>query len=168
MSQQWPLFIPVLLTLLDDGATRVRSVGLHIMSEFLTKFPDKILRDTGLASVFEDAVFPTLHFLPTITPEPESIQLLSPAYKSLLVLASKLDARVKSGPNTSHTPRARFLDKLLRDGVLATYFHTKEHIRICQLLFDVNVWLVKDMGINAVKHLKVCRSLTFASLQRRS
>lgn len=155
MSQQWPLFIPVLLTLLDDGTTRVRSMGLHITKEFLTKFPDNILHDTGLASVFEDAILPTLHFLPTITPEDESIQLLSPAYKSLLVLAGKLNARVKPAPNISRTPRARLLDSILRDGVLSAYYHAKEHVRICQLLFMVNMWLVKDMGINAVKHLKV-------------
>lgn len=130
-------------------------MGLHIMKEFLVKFPDNILHDTGLASVFEEAILPTLHFLPTITPEDESIELLSPAYQSLLLLAGKLNARVKSGPNTSQTPRARLLDRILRDGVLSAYFHAKEHVRICQLLFAVNMWLVKDMGINAVKHLKV-------------
>lgn len=130
------------------------------MKDFLTKFPDNILRDTGLANVFGDALFPTLHFLPTITPEDESIQLLSPAYKSLLMLAGKVNARAKSGPNTSHTPRARLLDRILRDGVLAAYFHAKEHVRICQLLFYINMWLVKDMGINAVKHLKVMKCLS--------
>lgn len=158
MTQQWPLFVPVVLALVDDGSTRVRSMGLHIMKEFLTKFPSKTLHDTGLASVFEDAILPTLHFLPTLTPEDESIELLSPAFDALLVLAGKLKAKVNStGPKLmSHAPSVALLDRIVRDGILSAYFHAKEHIRICQLLFAINSRVLREMGINAVKHLKVC------------
>lgn len=149
------MFIPVLLTILDDGNTRVRYIGLVILPTFLRKFPDNILHDTGLASVFEDAVFPTLHFLPSITSEAESIQLLAPAYQSLLVLSRKLDLKVRSGTNASRTPRGRLLDRMLRDGVFSGYSHAKEHARVALLLFRVTAGLVKDMGINSVKHLKV-------------
>lgn len=133
-------------------------MGLHIMKEFLTKFPSKALHDTGLASVFEDAILPTLHFLPTLTPEDESIELLSPAFDALLVLAGNLKAKANlSGPNMSHhtPPSAALLDRVLRDGILSAYFHAKEHIRICQLLFAMNSRLLEEMGIKAVKHLKV-------------
>lgn len=165
MAQQWPLFVPVVMALVDDGSTRVRSMGLHIMKEFLSKFPNKTLHDTGLASVFEDAILPTLHFLPTLTPEDESIQLLSPAFDSLLVLAGKLkEAKVSSGPNKSQTSSAPLLDRILRDGILSAYFHAKEHIRICQLLFAINSRLIGEMGINAIKHLKVCLALPFRSI----
>lgn len=161
MTQQWPLFVPVVMALVDDGSTRVRSMGLHVMKEFLTKFPNKTLHDTGLASVFEDAILPTLHFLPSLTPEDESIQLLSPAFDALLVLAGKLKkAEVSSRPNKSQTPSAPLLDRILRDGILSAYFHAKEHIRICQLLFAINSRLIREMGINAVKHLKVCLELS--------
>lgn len=165
MAQQWPLFVPVVMALVDDGATRVRSMGLHIMKEFLTKFPNKTLYDTGLASVFEDAILPTLHFLPTLTPEDESIELLSPAFDALLVLVGKLKkAKVKSGTNTSRTPSAPLLDRILRDGVLSAYFHAKEHIRICQLLFAISSRLINEMGIHAVKHLKVCYVLLISNI----
>lgn len=161
MAQQWPLFVPVVMALVDDGSTRVRSMGLHIMKEFLIKFPNKTLHDTGLASVFEDAILPTLHFLPTLTPEDESIQLLSPAFDDLLVLAGKLKtAKVNPGPNKSQASSAPLLDRILRDGILSAYFHAKEHIRICQLLFAINGRLIEEMGINAVKHLKVCLALS--------
>ncbi|CAN8102566.1 unnamed protein product [Discula destructiva] len=154
VSQQWPMFIPVLLTLVDDSTTRVRYVGLSILCAFLRKFPDHILHATGLAQVIEDAVFPTLLFLPTITPEAESELLLAPAYHSLLMLARKTDLKVKSGPSASRTPRARLLDKMLRDGVFPAYSHVKEHAVIVRRLFCVAGILVREMGINSVKHLK--------------
>ncbi|ROW07998.1 hypothetical protein VPNG_06114 [Cytospora leucostoma] len=154
MSKQWPLFIPVLLTLLDDGATRVRSRGLIILDAFLLKFPDNILRDTGLASVFEDAVFPTLHFLPTITPEEESTQLLGQAYTALLTLAGKLDVSPSAGKVASSTPRAKLLDKMLREGVFSAYFHAKEHIRIVEVLLVHTARILGVMRVEGVKHLK--------------
>lgn len=159
MSKQWPLCIPVLLTLLDDGATRVRSRGLAILDAFLRKFPDNILRDTGLASVFEDAVFPTLHFLPSITPEEESIQLLGQAYTALLTLAGKLDASPAAGKVASSTSRAKLLDKMLREGVFSAYFHAKEHVRIVEVLLIHAAKILDEMGIQGVKHLKVGDSL---------
>lgn len=155
MSKQWPLFIPVLLALLDDGATRVRSRGLVILDAFLQKFPDRILRDTGLASVFEDAVFPTLHFLPSITPEDESIQLLGQAYMALLSLVGKLDASPPAGKVASSTPRAKLLGKMLREGVLSAYFHAKEQVRIVEVLLAHTAKILDEMGIQSVKHLKV-------------
>lgn len=149
IGKQWPLFIPVLLTLLDDSTTRIRARGLDILNSFLQKFPNNILRDTGLSSVFEEAIFPTLHFLPSITPEDESIQLLRPAYTTLLTLAGKMnvskDSKVKD----------KFLDKVLREGIFSAYFQAKEHIRIVEVLIREAGSIVSEMGIHAVKHLKV-------------
>lgn len=161
ISKQWPLFIPVILTLLDDTTTRIRSRGLVILDDFSTKFPNNILRDTGLASVFEDAVFPTLHFLPNITPEAESIQLLVPAYSALLTLAGKVDGKPKTGKHHSDTPRAKLLDKILREGIFSAYFHAKEHIHIVEVLLDQTARVLKEMGVYAVKHLKVSQPNSF-------
>lgn len=157
ISKQWPLFIPVILTLLDDTTTRVRAHGLAILNDFLSKFPNHILRDTGLSSVFEDAVFPTLHFLPNITPEAESIELLVPAYSALLTLAGKVDGKAQTGKYPSDAPRAKLLDKILREGVFSAYFHAKEHIRIVEVLLVQTARVLDEMGIHGVKHLKVSR-----------
>lgn len=159
MSKQWPLFIPVLLTLLDDGATRVRSRGLISLDAFLQRLPDNILRDTGLASVFEDAVFPTLHFLPSITPEEESVQLLGQAYTALVSLARKLSATPAAGKVASGTSRVKLLDKMLREGVFSAYFHAKEHVRIVEVLLVHAAKILGEMGIHGVKHLKVSNLL---------
>lgn len=158
ISKEWPMFIPVLLTLLDDSTSRVRRAGLSFLPTFLTKFPVNILNSTGLASVFEDAVFPTLYFLPPTTPVQESLRLLGYAYRSLHVLAGKLEQLVQVAPQVSRHPRSQLLTRVLREGVFAGYLHAKEHTRVASLLFCVTRGVVKDMGIEAVPHLKVCFS----------
>lgn len=155
MSKQWPLFIPVLLALLDEATTRIRRRGLLTLDAFLLKFPANILRDTGLASVFEEAVFPTLHFLPSITPEEESVILLEAAYTALLGLARKIEPKAGKVEANSSSPKAKLLGKTLRDGVFSAYFHVKDHVRIVEVLLTQAAKIVDELEIHAVKHLKV-------------
>lgn len=153
ISTHWPSYIPVLLTLADDSTTPIRQTGLNILSNFLTKIPAKTLQDTGLGQVFADAVFPTLSYLPSLTPEDESLQLLEPAYKALLVLAGKQSATGgKEGRGSS--PRHKLLDHLIREGIFTGYLHAKNHVRIVELLCRETVEIVDAMGVHAVKHLK--------------
>ncbi|KAL2023969.1 hypothetical protein VTK56DRAFT_204 [Thermocarpiscus australiensis] len=153
IAKHWPLFIPVLLTLADDSSTPIRRRGLLILTDFLSKFPDKTLQDTGLAQVFEDAIFPTLAFLPSLTPADESVQLLVPAYGALLSLANKQPA-VRKDDCIPNGPKNRLLDKMLREGVLMAYFHAREHVRIVDVLCRQTATILNQMGIHAVKHLK--------------
>ena len=133
------------MTLLEESASQIRARGLAILDDFLKKFPQTTLQNTGLGSVFEQAVLPTLLYLPSLTPEDESIQLLEPAYKALISLAGKLkkDDKLKS------------LDKVLRDGIFAGYFHSSEHVRIVEVLVREAGKVVAVIGLPAVKHLKV-------------
>ncbi|KAK4103520.1 hypothetical protein N658DRAFT_494005 [Parathielavia hyrcaniae] len=152
IAKHWPLFIPVLLTLVDDPANLVRRRGLLILNDFLAKLPDRTLRDTGLAKVFEDAVFPALTFLPSLTPENESFQLLPPAYGALRSLANKQPAVSKDG--IPGGPKKALLDKVLRDGVFMGFFHAREHVRIVEVLCQQTAAVLSEMGVHAVKHLK--------------
>ncbi|KAL1873131.1 hypothetical protein VTK73DRAFT_1042 [Phialemonium thermophilum] len=151
VGQNWPLFIPVLLTLLDDPTTRVRSRGLALSTSFLAKIPGRTLRDTGLTTVFEEAIFPTLSFLPNLTPEEESVQLLKPAFSALCVLARKM-----SSPESGVPSRAGngLRDRILREGIFTAYFHAREHVRIVEILMHHTAAVIGDLKIHAVKHLK--------------
>jgi hypothetical protein len=155
----WPLYIPPLITLLDDPLTRIRARGLRLAASFLSKFPATKLRMTGLASVFEEAIFPTLNYLPSLTPERESILLLDPAFDALLVLARKLAdpaaaADGKEGEEGSRRESRKLLDRILRGGVFAAFFHAGQHVAIVEVLMRKTSAVVAELGVHAVKHLK--------------
>ncbi|KAL8372427.1 hypothetical protein RB595_001974 [Gaeumannomyces hyphopodioides] len=145
MAQHWPLFTPVLLTLLDDGDTDVRARGLGLLKLFLSKADGATLAATGLGSVFRDAVFPTLLFLPSVTPEAESLRLQEPAYAALVALS-----RVGSKDGSD----LALLDRALRDGVFAAFFYARDYIRIVEVLVRHAGLIVEEMKVHAVKHLK--------------
>lgn len=148
IKTNWPLFTPVILTLLEDRETPIRKQGIEILAVFLTKCPPKILTSTGIGTVFQEAVFPTLLYLPALTPESESVILLRPAFAALLALA-------KTDEDPESTGRRKQLDKLLRDGVFAAYHHSSEYIRIVEVLMDATTDIVAALCIFSAKHLQV-------------
>ncbi|RDW69699.1 hypothetical protein BP6252_08719 [Coleophoma cylindrospora] len=148
VTESWPLFIPPLLTLIDDPKTSIRTRGLETLSSFLPKFSTKLLKQTGLGQVFEEAITPTLTYLPNLTPLEESLQLLGPAYNALYALADAQYSPEETGP------KMKFLDRVMREGVLQAYSHSSEHAQIVELLVKETDILIKKMEIHAVKYLK--------------
>lgn len=135
------------------------------------------MQNTGLADIFEQAVFPALLYLPSLTPEDESLEILGAAYPVLIEMAGLTvdypypDPGIGVGSSTSAMgeqkqpkqhltePQRKLLDKIIREGIMVGYHHAKEHIRIVNLLCDTLVCVVNGMGILAVKYLKVPYSL---------
>jgi len=142
--------VPILLALLDDPETTSRVEGLLALRSFLSKCRVDVLRDTGLDMVFEEAVLPTLLFLPGLTPEVESLQLLEAAYSSLLQLVSS-----RFPADAAQDGKHALLDKVLRQGVLAGYAHAADHVAIVEVLGRYAELIINEMGINASKHLEV-------------
>ncbi|KAL6817019.1 hypothetical protein V8C40DRAFT_83119 [Trichoderma camerunense] len=147
VGRHWPLFLPILLSLAEDHNTAVRLKGLRILGHFLDKCPSNTILSAGVDNVIQDAVFPTLLFLPSTTPENESIELLYPAYRVLLQVA-QLDLDVKN------LRRRRFLDKLLRDGIFVGHYHASQHARIVEVLMNMTKDIISCLGIFSAKHLQ--------------
>lgn len=154
MRDNWPLFTPVLLALAEDPESSIRVRGLEILAVFLEKCPAKVLQSTGIATVFQEAIFPTLMHLPSLTPEHESIKLLKPAYRALVTIA-EMDT------DDSSPRRRRLLDKLLRDGIFAGHHHASQHIQIVQLLMHHTEVIINCLGVFAIKHLVVCEATSY-------
>lgn len=150
MNKNWHLCIPPLLTLLDDPTTVIRVRGLHILQDLLCRIPPKVLQQAGLGEVFEDAVMPTLLFLPTITPVEESLNLLSSAYLALFSLGY-----VRYQSKVGRGNELKFLDRVMRQGVLQGFIHSGDNVRIAELLVNEVTTIFSNMGIHAVKYLKV-------------
>lgn len=148
LGRHWSLFLPILLSLAEDHNTAVRIKGLQIIGFFLDICPANVILSAGVDNVMQDAVFPTLLFLPSTTPESESIELLYPAYRVLLRIA-QLD------PDPKSLRRRRFLDKLLRDGVFVGHFHASEYPRIVEVLINITTDIISCLGFFSAKHLQV-------------
>ncbi|KAI1750911.1 hypothetical protein F4782DRAFT_548303 [Xylaria castorea] len=179
LQQHWPLYTPILLTLLDESQpTSLKLRSLSIFRNFWKRCPAGLLSRTGLADVFEQAVFPTVLSLPSLTPEAESRALLGAAYPALFDMAGiedssvvgteNRDGRVSGECTNDQTvgderdfrsrgfseAQRKLLDKIVREGIMTGYHHAKEHIQLVDLFCQTLCHLVDGMGILTVKYLK--------------
>ncbi|MCJ1311309.1 hypothetical protein MMC25_004980 [Agyrium rufum] len=149
MQENWPLVVPPLLALLDDSSTLMKTRGSEILRSFISKVDSGLLSRTGLGEVFHDALTPCFYCLPTLTPEEESIQILTAVFPTTMALA------VARFPTDEEKPKRRqMLDKIMRLGVLQGYSHAGELVKIGEMLVQQISPLVDLMGIHSVKFLK--------------
>lgn len=136
--------------MVHDSSTAYKVKGCEILTKFLKTAPTQMLERTGLGEVFQNALMPYLLYLPTLTPEKESLQLLSAVYPTLIALTNARFAEEKDLAS-----RTKAFDQLFRYGVFKGYTHAGENVRIAEFLVYRTTDLVKEMGIASLKHLKV-------------
>ncbi|MCJ1250460.1 hypothetical protein MMC30_007688 [Trapelia coarctata] len=151
IQAQWPLVISPLLSLLDDEATESKIKGCELLGIFLKAAPSSLLQRTGLGEIFQDSLMPCLSYLPTLTPEEESVRLLSSVYPTLITLIRR---RYATATRDGDKQRIKALDKILRVGILNGYAHAVENVTIATLLVSQVTALVNQLGIASAKHLK--------------
>ncbi|KAI9789432.1 MAG: CCA tRNA nucleotidyltransferase, mitochondrial [Candelina submexicana] len=164
VEKSWPMIIPPVLTILDDDSPGVKARGCELLDDLLKITSSTLLERTGLGQVLTDAVMPCLLYLPTLTPEAESIRLLSAAYPALITLArarftpathQRALSEARRDPERRPNDRVKYFDEILREGVLGGYRHAGEHVKIAELLVRQIAVILDQMGIQAVKHTKV-------------
>ena len=160
MQANWPRVIPPLLALIDDTSIKYKVKGCNCLTMFLQQCPSLLLERTGLGEIFENAVMPCLMCLPSLTEEAESLQLLRAAYPSLIALAF-----VRFPDEKHQAAKVKALDRILRNGLLRGYAQAGEHVRIGKLLVNEMAIVVKELGIDSVKHLKVPEERLWAGLR---
>jgi len=109
--------------------------------------------------VFEDALMPFLNYMPPVTEEEESVELLESVVPTLMTL---LQVRYPqdSASNTSLTSaerdrrRKRSLDTIVRKGIIYGLTHCAQYPRLIASLSRQLTGLFNELGIESVKHLK--------------
>ncbi|KAL4883430.1 hypothetical protein BJY04DRAFT_226490 [Aspergillus karnatakaensis] len=179
LEAHFPLIVPSILTLIDDDSLSSKCTGCTLLTKLLIPIRTSnsdILRRTNLSSVFEDAIRPCFHSLPTITPEDESIDLLSAAYPALRSLLLTSYPRPPQGQNE------QFLFatvKTLRDHLIPSFHHISSttasanststlssfpHPRLSTLLLDQMAIVCSDLGIHTTKYLQDIVPLIYSTL----
>jgi hypothetical protein len=152
LEREWGFVIPPLLAVLDDTDTNIRAKGCNMLVTMLSNCSPALLKRTGLAPIFEDSLYASVAYLPSLTPEEESIILLDAALPALLALTNLLHPLPENG---AHGPsRQKYLDTILRKAILQPYSHAGEHVRIAQTLLAHLPSILQNHGIDSTKHLK--------------
>jgi tRNA nucleotidyltransferase (CCA-adding enzyme) len=149
----WPLLVPPILALVDDWETKHKQLGAELLHSLLRATSPNLLSRTGLGSVFEEALLPCLTYLPSLTPEPDSVAILAATYPALFTLTnSRFPPTSPQDPNRPN--RVKSLDTILRKGILHAYAHCGQYPDISRVLFRNLATLLNDLGIDSVKHLQ--------------
>ena len=197
LESHFHLLVPPILNLVDDGDTEYKTQGcklLRLLCEQVTNCQSDILKRTGLSDVFSEALKANFMHLPTLTPEKDSLKLLSelyPAFRALVEVrfpatrppenqyrtplsirsVAKTPQTNKLGPKSAvptlspsktlvlpntkdKDARQSMLDLMLRHGILASYAHATDYVRITTLLLHEASYVVSAMGIYAAKYLQ--------------
>lgn len=159
VQRNWHAIVPPLLSILDDIDTEYKAQGCELLKLLLDKTSPMLLKRTGLAEVFEEALMPCLGYLPTLTPEDESARLLSVAYPALISLSDTLDPPSSSSTSPSTTTSRKspqclkLLDNLIRKGILMTFTYCPEHAKITTVTTANLSVILSHMGLESIKHL---------------
>lgn len=171
----WPLLVPPILTLVDDWEAQHKRLGAELLHSLLRVTSPTLLSRTGLGSVFEDGLMPCLTYLPSLTPEQDSIAILSTAYPALFTLTTTRFPRptTDASEDTNRRDRVKALDTIVRKGVLHAYAHCGQYPGISRVLFLNLATLLNELGIDSVKHLQyilptLSESLTQAANTRQA
>ncbi|PSN62099.1 tRNA nucleotidyltransferase [Corynespora cassiicola Philippines] len=146
--------VPPILTLVSAIEIPHKAKGCHLLAMLIHSAPPDTLSRTGYDGVFQDALWPLFTFLPTLTPEPDSVTLLPPAFTALLNLQQKVGGE-------------KMLDRLVRDTVFAPLDHApfSSYPKLAQVLVGHLELLMEALGIESVKHLKFAVPLLAAVLR---
>lgn len=167
VEEVWHLVVPPVLTLIDDWEAQYKRLGVQLLREVLEVTPPLLLKRTGLGDVFEDALMPCLTYMPPVTPEQQSVELLVEVYPALITLS-----RIRYPPTSPDTPndpgrhRIKFLDSITRKGTINGLAHNSEHADLIAALSDQLVILLDELNIESVKHLQYILPLMTDILSR--
>jgi hypothetical protein len=159
IEAKWHFLMPPILKMMDDIDGQWKAKGCHMLGLLLetlrapnpssskTQSSTTFLHRTGYHNIFADALFPLFTYIPSLTPEPESVIVFKQALPTITSLA------LVCPTNESQT---LFLDKILHQGVLSplTHFPTPaSYPALATVILSHMPVLVTHMRIEIVKHL---------------
>jgi tRNA nucleotidyltransferase (CCA-adding enzyme) len=105
------LRVPI-LQMLDSAELRWKAQACSFISLFVKVAPKDLIMKHGYKQLFADDLFQLFTYLPTLTPESDAVLVFDHAFPALLTL-SQLEERTDEA----------MLDRVIREGVLAPFFH---------------------------------------------
>ena len=180
MKAKWHFLMPPILGMIDDVEVQWKAKGCHMLNLLLERLQSvghvdgsktavskqgssNFLQRTGYDNIFADALLPMFTYIPSITPEHESVSLFKEALPAVTLLALLLPTNSSQGDN-----REQLLDKVVRQGILSPLAHLptpSSYPELATLITSHVPVVLGHMGIDTVKHLAELVPLLSAILQ---
>jgi hypothetical protein len=168
IEQNWHLLVPPILKMIDDMEAKYKAKGCQCLTGVLLTLllsgshrdmSAAFLSRTGYHEVFASTLWPLFTHIPSLTPEAEALTIFKSVYDPLRSLAPLC---------TSSDQETKFLDKLMREGVLAPLSHFPTPSTYpdlaCEILNEVPE-IAAQLDIGTVKHLPSLIPLLTSILQ---
>jgi tRNA nucleotidyltransferase (CCA-adding enzyme) len=180
IEAKWHMLVPPILRMIDDAEVEWKAKGCHLLNVLLQSLryhsamhasattvgkerPSIFLQRTGYHNVFTDTLLPLFAYVPSLTPEADAVALFEGAFLAMTSLAGFLPTEGSKGES-----RARFLDKILREGVFSPLAHfptPSTYPELATVILTYLRVLLGLLGIESVKHLANTIPLLSAILQ---
>ncbi|USP78889.1 uncharacterized protein yc1106_06163 [Curvularia clavata] len=181
VEDKWRFLMPPVLRMMDDINVEWKAKGCHMLGLLLDVLrqplstgssqkaavqkstPTSFLLRSGYHNIFAEALLPMFTYIPSITPERESVILFRAVFPAVISLALLLPEDSSKGDS-----KELFLDRVLREGVLSPLGHfttPSMYPELATLIMSQVPIVVNHMGIDTVKHLPDIVPLLSAILQ---
>jgi tRNA nucleotidyltransferase (CCA-adding enzyme) len=180
IEARWHMLVPPILKMIDDVEVKWKAKGCHLLNVLLQSLhyhsgvhtlattigkerPSNFLQRTGYHNVFTDTLLPLFAYVPSLTPEADAVPLFDGTFLAMTSLAGLLPTENSKGES-----RARFLDKILREGFFQPLAHfptPSTYPELATVILTHLQVLLGLLGIESVKHLANTIPLLSAILQ---
>jgi len=168
IEAKWHFLMPPILRMIDDIEVQWKAKGCHMLNLLLERLQSvgrvdssktavskhgssNFLQRTGYDKIFADALLPMFTYIPSITPERESVSLFKEVLPAVTSLALLLPTDSKQGDN-----REQFFDKVVRQGIVSPLAHfptPSSYSELATLITSYVPVVLGHMRIDTVKHL---------------
>lgn len=167
VESNWGSLVPPILKIIDDLEIAWKATGCELLTLLLKSTPPALLARTGLGKVFEETIMPLFTYLPSLTPEADSVVLLDKTHSAVIALTDALyppSQPTKPAPNqptfskrptaASTMTRSRYLDQILHKGIFAPFAHSGANVRIAEVLLAHLIPILNALQLDTVRHLQ--------------
>lgn len=156
VQSQWSFFVPCILNILDYHEPAYKRKGSDLLSTLIDSVAPHFFKNTGVFSVFWDALKPALTFIPPSTPAVISVPLSQSVFEAMMKLSYLSMPRNKTNDNSPGTKTSFALqEEYLLGGVFKGVSQSYRSIpMMIQLLKATNVLLSEHLKIYATPYTK--------------
>lgn len=152
------LLRPPIFRMLEDSDLGWNAKACQVITQLVTKAPDNVKEECR--GLFAEDLFGYLNYLPTLTPAQDSARLLEHVYPALMSFIPRAEERCAEQKVSSMEPptlsdkESRFLDKIVRQGVVAVLHHMPAPTTYPELTTVVLRNLIHLINIQEIEWIK--------------